>query len=125
MIAGAHLILRLWLGAAFAAQYHNLLVVMIVGNGLLALSVVPHYAALAFGRSRALALVNLAAGVISLGCGYVLIQRLGLIGAGLAKIVTGLVFLSLFGIVTRALKHKDSPSSGEMATSNNAFDFAK
>ena len=125
MIVGAHLILRLWLGAAFAAQYHNLLVAMIVGNGLLALSVVPHYAALAFGRSRALVLVNLAAGVISLGCGYLLIQRLGLIGAGLTRIVTGLVFLSLFGVITSAFKHKDSPSSDEIATSNNAFDFAK
>ena len=125
MIAGAHLILRLWLGAAFAAQYHNLLVAMIVGNGLLALSVVPHYAALAFGRSRALVLVNLAAGVISLGCGYLLIQRLGLIGAGLTRIVTGLVFLSLFGVITSAFKDKDSPSSDEIATSNNAFDFAK
>jgi O-antigen/teichoic acid export membrane protein len=98
---------------------------MIVGNGLLALSVVPHYTALAFGRSRALVLINLLSGVISLSCGYLLIRRFGLIGAGVAKVVTGLVFLSLFGVVTSAFKEKNSAPSAAVTTSNNAFDFAK
>lgn len=59
MVVGAKLILRLWLGAAVAAQYHDLLVVMAVGNSLLALGVVPHYAALALGEPvRSLSLIS-------------------------------------------------------------------
>ena len=108
LIVVARYILRIWLGAAIASQYHDLLITMVIGNGLLAISVVPHYAALAFGRSRALAIVNLAAGLVSLGCGYLLIQRVGLIGAGFAKIIAGAVFLSVFGIVRRALREGES-----------------
>jgi O-antigen/teichoic acid export membrane protein len=125
MIVDARLILRLWLGATFAAQYHDLLVTMIMGNGLLALSVVPHYAALAFGRSRALVVVNLIAGLMSVGCGYVLIQRLGLIGAGLARVVVGLVFLSLFNIVHRALEAGAASHRCEMPASDGILDFAQ
>jgi O-antigen/teichoic acid export membrane protein len=125
MILGSRLILRLWLGAAFATQYHDLLVAMIIGNGLLSLSVVPHYAALAFGRSRALVLVNLAAGLLSMGCGYLLIQRLGLIGAGMAKVVVGLVFLSLFSVVHRALKAGDNQQRSESTAPDSALHFAQ
>lgn len=125
MIVGARLILRIWLGAAFAAQYHDLFVTMVIGNGLLSLSVVPHYAALAFGRSRALLLVNLAGGIMSMGCGYLLIQRLGLIGAGMAKIVVGVVFLSLFGVVRRALKAGEEKHRSEIRAPKSAFDFAQ
>jgi O-antigen/teichoic acid export membrane protein len=125
MILGAHLILRIWLGASFAAQYHNLFVTMVIGNGLLSLSVVPHYAALAFGRSRALVLVNLGGGIVSMGCGYLLIQRLGLIGAGMAKIVAGVVFLSLFGVVRRALKAGEENDRGEIRATKRLLDFAQ
>jgi O-antigen/teichoic acid export membrane protein len=125
MILGARLILRIWLGAAFAAQYHDLFVIMVVGNGLLSLSVVPHYAALAFGRSRALLLVNLAGGIMSIGCGYLLIQRLGLIGEGMARIVVGIVFLSLFDVVRRALKAGEEKHRGEIRAPKSVFDFAQ
>jgi O-antigen/teichoic acid export membrane protein len=106
VIVFAKLVLRLWLGEAAAAQYHHLLIAMAIGNGLLALSVVPHYAALALGRSRALALLNLAAGAVALGCGYLLVQRVGLIGAGFAKILAGAVLLSSFNIVRRVLQRE-------------------
>lgn len=125
MILGARFILRIWLGAAFAAQYHDLFVIMVVGNGLLSLSVVPHYAALAFGRSRALLLVNLAGGIMSIGCGYLLIHRLGLIGAGVARIVVGVVFLSLFGVVRRALKAGEEKHCDEIRAPKSVFDFAQ
>jgi O-antigen/teichoic acid export membrane protein len=107
LIVGARPILRLWLGASVASQYHDLLITMVIGNGLLALSVVPHYAALAFGRARSLVLVNLAAGILSLGCGYLLIHRFGVIGAGFGKIIAGLVFLSVFRIVRSALRETE------------------
>jgi O-antigen/teichoic acid export membrane protein len=127
MIVGSKTILRLWLGTAVAAQYHGLLIAMVIGNGLLALSVVPHYAALALGRSRALAFVNLGAGIFSLAGAYLLIQRMGLIGAGFAKVIAGAVFLSVFGIVRRALKDRaPTVQSPEVpAAAASTLDFAQ
>jgi O-antigen/teichoic acid export membrane protein len=126
LILGARFILRCWLGSIIATQYHDLLVAMAIGNGLLALSVVPQYAALALGRSRALAIVNLAAGALTLGAGYLLIHRMGLVGAGFAKIVAGTVFLSVFGIVRRALrKDERKPVRRALdAPTSTGFDFA-
>ncbi len=125
LILGAKPILRWWLGTAIATQYHDLLVAMAIGNGFLALSIVPHYAALAFGRSRALAMVNLAAGVLSLGCGYLLIHRMGLLGAGFAKIIAGVIFLSVFDIVRRAFKEDEPEGQPLNAPTASALDFAQ
>jgi O-antigen/teichoic acid export membrane protein len=127
MILGARLILRYWLGAAYATQYHALLVAMIAGNGLLAISVVPHYAALAFGRSRALMYVNLAAGVLSLSCGYLLIKRVGLLGGGLSRIVAGVVFLSVFQVVHSGFREAQSARGPEESSPIHGagFDFAQ
>ncbi|HSY13517.1 MAG TPA: oligosaccharide flippase family protein [Verrucomicrobiae bacterium] len=127
MIAGAKTILRLWLGNAVAGQYHGLLIAMVIGNGLLALSVVPHYAALALGRSRALVFVNLGAGVLSLAVAYILIRSVGLMGAGFAKIIAGAVFLSVFGIVRRALKDGGSTvrSPNRSAAAAGTLDLAQ
>jgi O-antigen/teichoic acid export membrane protein len=125
LIFGAKLILRTWLGADIATRYHDLLITMAVGNGLLALSVVPHYAALALGRARALVLVNVAAGVLSLASGYFLISRIGLLGAGIAKIVAGVVFLSVYGIVRARLSISETPLRGLPPRNPSSFDFAQ
>jgi O-antigen/teichoic acid export membrane protein len=116
MMAGAHFILRVWLGAAYAEQYHRLLIAMIAGNGLLAITVVPHYAALALGRSRALALVNLVAGAVSMGGGYLLLARFGIVGGGLAKILAGMVFTSLFWIARSAFRDPQARPAASGAT---------
>jgi O-antigen/teichoic acid export membrane protein len=111
-------ILRIWLGASAAAQYQHLLITMAIGNGLLAISVVPHYAALALGRSRALVVVTLIAGIASLTSVYVLVARMGLIGAAFAKIVAGAVFLFSFNIVRRAFQqHQRMPQATDAAGS--------
>ncbi len=127
LIFGAKLVLRLWLGAEVAAQYHDLLIVMTIGNGLLALSVVPHYAALALGRSRALVVVSFLAGAVSLGCGYFLMHRTGLMGAGLARIAAGAIFLWTYRIVRRAfIQEQSTLTSGETAgTATSALTFAQ
>ena len=98
---------------------------MAIGNGLLALSVVPQYAALAFGRSRALAMVSLASGVLSLGCGYFLIHRMALLGAGFAKIIAGVIFLSVFGIVRRSLEDDEPKGHTFDAATATGLDFAQ
>ena len=103
----SRMILSAWLGSNIARLYQGLLVTMVIGNGLLALSVVPHYAALAFGRARALVWINLFAGMASLSAAYLLIHRFGLIGAGLGRIVAGAVFMTVFAVVHRALPARE------------------
>jgi O-antigen/teichoic acid export membrane protein len=98
MILLARQILTLWLGPTIATKCEGLLVLMIIGNGLLALSVVPQYTALALGKARALVWINLAAGVVSLTGGYLLIRHIGLLGGGFVRLLAGVV--SLFALTT-------------------------
>lgn len=104
MIFLARQILSLWLGPHAAQQYGGLLAAMTVGNALLALSIVPHYTALALGRARALAFMNLATGVVALSSSYLLIRHIGLIGGGVAKVLAGLTSLSVFAVVRCAFR---------------------
>ena len=55
--------------------------------------------ALALGRARALTILNFVAGVVSLGSAYLLIHQSGVLGAGIAKILAGSIFLILLPIV--------------------------
>jgi O-antigen/teichoic acid export membrane protein len=104
IVAGRSL-LALWLGAAAAGECYGLLVAMTIGNGILAVSIVPHYIALALGQSRPLAYMNVVAGVASLGGGYLLLRHVGLIGGGFTKVIAGLVSLLAFAIVRSGFRH--------------------
>ncbi len=104
MIFTARQILTLWLGVHAAQQYGGLLVAMTIGNGLLALCIVPHYTALALGRARALALMNLVTGAIALSSTYLLVRHIGIVGGGIAKVIAGLTSLYVFAIVRSAFR---------------------
>lgn len=117
VILAARSILTLWLGAAAARECHGLLVAMTIGNGILAVSIVPHYIALALGRSRALAYMNVVAGAASLGGGYLLLRHVGLIGGGFTKVFAGLISLSAFAIVRSGFRH----AAGTSHTSRQDF----
>jgi O-antigen/teichoic acid export membrane protein len=105
LIVAGRTLLALWLGAAAAGECYGLLVAMTIGNGILAVSIVPHYIALALGQSRPLAYMNVVAGVASLGGGYWLLRHAGLIGGGFTKVIAGLVSLSAFAIVRSGFRH--------------------
>lgn len=122
----SNLILGVWIGPARGPQYKTLLVTMAIGNALLALTVVPNYAALALGRAKALAMVNLVAGIASVAALYLLLPRAGLLGAGIAKIITGAIFLSVFSIVRRALEEEERSHSTTLHTTPiRSLDFAQ
>ena len=104
MIFAARGVLAVWLGPGIAERCRGLLIAMTIGNGLLAICVVPHYTALALGRSRSLAYMNLAAGIASLTGVYVLVRHVGLIGGGVGKVFAGLISLSAFAIVRPVFK---------------------
>lgn len=117
VILAARGLLTLWLGAAAARECHGLLVAMTIGNAILAVSIVPHYVALALGRSRPLAYMNVVAGIASLGGGYLLLRHFGLIGGGFTKVFAGLVSLSAFAIVRSGFRHTSEP----LHSSSQAF----
>lgn len=104
MIFAARSVLALWLGPGIAERCRGLLIAMTIGNGLLAICVVPHYTALALGRSRSLAYMNFAAGIASLSGVYLLVRHVGLEGGGVGKVFAGLMSLSAFAIVRPAFK---------------------
>jgi O-antigen/teichoic acid export membrane protein len=97
------ILLRLWLHGAVPSGYSGLLTALIVGNCLLALAVVPQYAALALGRARALAILNMVVGVVSVALAYVLLRHIGLFGMGTTKIVTGTISLWALRVAHNAL----------------------
>jgi O-antigen/teichoic acid export membrane protein len=104
MILAARTVLALWLGPGVAERCRGLLIAMTLGNGLLAICVVPHYTALALGRSRSLAYMNFAAGTASLIGVYLFVRHVGLIGGGVGKVFAGLISLSAFAIVRPVFK---------------------
>ena len=124
LVAGSNLILRLWVGSAIAAQYHGLLRLVAIGNCLLALSVVPQYAALAFGRARAMTAVNLLAGALSLPASYFLMRGMGVLGAGFGKVIAGAAFLTAFQVARRAISYQSQRNAAVTADVKAAMDFA-
>ena len=98
------ILLRLWLHGATASGYPGLLATLIAGNCLLAIAVVPQYAALALGRARALAILNILVGTVSVVLAYLLLRRIGLIGVGITKIVTGTISLWALRIAYDSLR---------------------
>ena len=124
-VVAPRLILRLWIGPAVAAQYYDLLRVVAIGNCLLALSVVPQFAALAFGRARAVTVVNFAAGAISLPASYILMQRIGVLGAGLGKVIAGILFLSMIHVGRRAINFQSKHNADAITDLNTALDLAR
>jgi O-antigen/teichoic acid export membrane protein len=100
----ARVILAMWLGPQAASTYAGLLRMMTVANGLLALAIVPHYTALALGRARALAAINLVAGLVSLTAGFLLLRHFGLMGGASIRVLAGLVSLAAFAIVRTAFQ---------------------
>jgi O-antigen/teichoic acid export membrane protein len=103
MVAGRRL-LHIWLGNSSVEHSPGLLTTLLVGNTLLALSVVPQYTALALGRSRSLAALNFVIGVTSIVLAYLLLRHFGLPGIGVAKVVAGGISLWTFAIVARAFR---------------------
>lgn len=108
LICFATPLLKLWMGAAFAARTHWLFSLLVIGYGLLAINVVPHYALLGMGEVRFVTMSNILGGVLSLVAMVVLIPWWGLLGAGISRILYGpavsLNFIRLVKIVPRQAK---------------------
>jgi O-antigen/teichoic acid export membrane protein len=90
------LLLRLWMGAAFAQQTWPVLSIVAVGFGFLALNITGHYALLALGQVRIVAILNLLGGVAMLAVVAVLAPRIGIIGAAIGRLLYGPITLLMY-----------------------------
>jgi O-antigen/teichoic acid export membrane protein len=116
----ARFVLTLWLGPSVAQQCRGLLVLMTIAHGLLAISIVPHYAALALGKARSLLFLNMAAGLTSFAIGLLSMKHIGLSGGGLMRLTAGLVSLFAFAIVRHGfLKSEDTSHSLHSAATSS------
>jgi O-antigen/teichoic acid export membrane protein len=92
----SELLLRLWIGPAFAQQTWMVLSIIAAGFGLLGLNVTGHYALLALGQARLVALLNLAGGAAMLVAMVLLAPQLGLVGVAVGRFLYGPVTLLMY-----------------------------
>jgi len=94
-------LLFLWMGKQIANEGYVALALLAIAYALMALNVVPHYALLAFGRARLIAGLNIASGIVLTILMAVLVPSLGLVGAGLGRIVYAMLLAVPYLIASR------------------------
>lgn len=108
------LLLRLWIGAAFAQQSWMVLSIIATGFSLLALNVTGHYALLALGQVRLVAMLNLAGGAAMLAGMVIFAPRFGLPGAAIGRLLYGLITLVMY-LRLRSILSPREPSPVEVS----------
>jgi len=96
LVLFSRLVLRLWIGTAFAQQSWIVLSIIAAGFGLLALNITGHYALLALGQVRLVSMLNLAGGTAMLMAMIVLAPRFGLVGVAVGRLLYGPVTLLMY-----------------------------
>jgi O-antigen/teichoic acid export membrane protein len=103
------LILRVWMGAAFAQQTWVILSIVAVGFGLLALNITGHYALLALEQVRLVSLLNILGGLAMIAAVVILAPRFGLKGAAIGRLLYGPITLLMY-FRLRSILAADSPT---------------
>lgn len=96
-------ILRLWMGAAFAQQNWVVLSMVALSFGFLSLNVTGHYALLAMTQVRLVAILNLLGGAAMLIAMFLLAPRYGLTGAAAGRLLYGPITLLMYLRLQRTL----------------------
>ncbi len=114
------LILRLWMGAAFAQQGWVVLSIVALSFGFLSLNVTAHYALLALAQVRLVAVLNLLGGAAMLIAMFLLAPGFGLTGIATGRLlyapITWLMYGRLHKVFSPILTD-GSPTFGELAVS--------
>jgi len=97
-------ILTVWMGAAFASTTWSILTILAVGYFILAFNVTGHYALLALGKVRFVSILNVVAGVVTLGLSVFFMGRMGLLGAALARLAFGPIMLLYYAVLGRVFR---------------------
>ncbi len=92
-------LLALWVGERMAAGVWPTLPWLAAAYALLALPTAAHYVRLGSGGERFVAVVTIIAGASAFAAAWILTPTYGLIGASAARIVYGLIALSLLNVI--------------------------
>ncbi len=99
-------ILTIWLGSHFDHQSNLMFPTIVCSFALLGMNVTAHYAMLAIGQVRVMTDLNILAGIIMLFLMTMLIPKVGLQGAALARLaygpITWLAYLQLYKVIWRS-----------------------
>jgi O-antigen/teichoic acid export membrane protein len=96
-------ILFLWVGAEIADSSAHILTLLSLGFAVLAINNVPHFVLLGLNRANTVAYVNICAGVAAIAISVILIPKLGLSGAAIARLAYASTICILIGIMIRTL----------------------
>jgi O-antigen/teichoic acid export membrane protein len=107
-------ILKLWMGTAFASQVSTVFSIVAVAFGFLALNVTAHYALLALEQVRLVAILNLAGGAAMLVTMTLLAPRFGLAGAAIGRLLYGPITLLMYWRLRTLLSPQAIPSSAAL-----------
>lgn len=114
LVVFSNLILRLWMGAAFAQQTWVVLSIVATGFGLLALNVTGHYALLALGQVRLVAALNLVGGAVMLVAMVLLAPRFELAGAAVGRLLYGPITLLMYWRLRAMLSPVPAPHTSPL-----------
>jgi len=112
MVLGSKLILKLWMGAAFAQQTWMVLSIVAAGFGLLALNITGHYALLALEQVKLVAIVNILGSAAMLAGVVCLAPRYGLVGAAIGRLFYGPITLLMYFRLHSMLVPKRTSQAG-------------
>jgi O-antigen/teichoic acid export membrane protein len=96
-------LLRMWMGAEFASQATGVLNLLVLAFAILSINVVPHYALMAAGKARFLAIVNALGGILSIAGALFLMPVFGISGAALSRSLHGLIVSLNFAEVRKTI----------------------
>ncbi len=89
-------ILLLWLSGTIPAEVLETFRYLVIAYFILSVNIAPHFILLGLGKIRFVAIANLVAGFSSLFAMVLAIQELGLVGAGVARVVYGIIICCNF-----------------------------
>lgn len=104
-------LLHVWIGAPIAQQAWPVLSIVAAAFGLLALNITGHYALLALGQVRLVAMLNLAGGAAMLAAILLLAPRLGVTGAAVGRLLYGPITLLMYWRLAPMLSSQFVPRS--------------
>lgn len=88
LIVLAEPIFRYWLGGKFAAESSNVLRILVLTYGMIALTAIPYYIALGAGKPKPPAVFNGIGAVLNVSLVAALIPRFGAIGAAIGYLIS-------------------------------------
>lgn len=101
-------ILTLWVGSEIAQSSSDMLVLLAAAFGLLGMNAAPHFILLGLHESRGIAVLNIAAAIVTLVVTYTAITHIGVIGTAAGRMAFSLVICSIVPLMLVRLRQTEA-----------------